>query len=113
MKYLITVLILIFSADTWANGKPLSQMCKEVDGKYLKNKIVLNMNVTRLGWINYKLSGEGDVWYLLHAQDSPVYGVMTQYDFVKIAFLTRAPINVCLYQDTNTLGFERTKDINN
>lgn len=103
-KLLLTLFIPFF---TYANGNNLKSICTTEKGVYLSNRVVLEYNVTRAAYVNYRLSGEGSVWYFLHAEDSPVQGINFQYDVLKVAYLTQQPVNICLYSDGNTLGLER------
>lgn len=103
-KLLLTLFIPFF---TYANGNDLKGICSTEKGVYLSNRVVLEYNVTRAAYVNYRLSGEGSVWYFLHTEGSPVQGVNFQYDVLKVAYLTRQPVNICLYSDGNTLGLER------
>lgn len=111
-KATLTIMLLLGSTVALANGQPLSQICNTEHGKLLTNRSVKNFNVTRTGYVNYRLSGEGNVWYFLHAEGSPVQGVNFQYDFLKVAYITGAKVDVCLYSDGNTLGMERTYGAN-
>ena len=112
-RKLLFIVLMLTAGFAFANGQPVSQTCRYEKGTLLTNKTVLNFNVTREGYVNYRLSGEGDVWYFLHAENSSIQGINFEYDFLKVAYLTGARIDVCLYPDGNTLELGRTNDANN
>lgn len=112
-----------FLAGTvYASGTSLQQDCEAHNTWFIKNKMVQNFNVTRDGFVNYKLRDKlskktknpNYFWYFLHADNHPnhIQGVNLQYDFLKLAYQERVHINVCVYEDGNTFGLERAKDAN-
>ncbi|WP_279051571.1 hypothetical protein [Cedecea davisae] len=111
-KLILTIMLLMGSTFAFANGHPLAQTCSAESGKLITDRTVQNFNVTRTGYVNYRLSGEGDVWYFLHVEDPYIQGESFLYDFLKVAYLTGAKVDVCLFTDGNTLGMERTNGAN-
>ncbi|UBX47726.1 hypothetical protein LDO51_11015 [Providencia alcalifaciens] len=103
MKKLLLALFIPFFS--YANGNNLENICRIEKGTYLAKRTVLEYNATNIGYINYRVSGKGSVWYYI--QPSAIQGINFMYDILKVAYLTQQPVNVCILSNGDTLGIER------